>query len=366
MFGVVLGKRFENELAGRKIFLTGHTGFTGSWASIWLNSIGAQVFGYSLAPETSPNLYTEAGVGELIEEKIGDIRDFDALKNQIAMFQPDLVMHLAAQPLVLKSYRMPRETFEANTQGTANVLEAARTVSSVKGVLCITTDKVYKNLETDYKYVETDELGGKDPYSASKAAAEIVISSYRDSFMPESSRPFVISVARGGNIIGGGDWSEDRLIPDYVRAFTSGQEMEIRHPDATRPWQHVLSLVDGYLTILSGMVGPQAGKYDCAFNLGPRENAPFSVSSVLDLLSNEIPGVRIKNNESRLYEAGMLGLNSNLASETFDWNPRWETHEVIEKTASWYRDFLSKAKNAQQLCLDQIDSWEQSGSSSDG
>jgi CDP-glucose 4,6-dehydratase len=361
MFGVVLVQVFESELVGKKIFLTGHTGFTGSWASIWLNAIGAKVLGYSLAPETSPSLFNEANVDELVEGTIADIRDFDELRNQISRFEPDLILHLAAQPLVRRSYRIPRETFEVNTQGTANVLEAARGISSVKGVLCVTTDKVYKNLETDYKYKESDELGGKDPYSASKAAAEIVIASYRDSFRTDGFGAPVISVARGGNIVGGGDWSEDRLIPDYMRALISGREMEIRFPDATRPWQHVLSLLDGYLTILSGILGAEANKYDRAFNLGPTEEESFSVSAVLGLLSKDVPGVKIKAHKSELHEAGKLGLNSDLATETFGWKPKWKTDEVIEKTASWYRAFLSKTKPTRQLCLDQIDSWIQSG-----
>ena len=360
MFGVILAKRFETDLAGKRIFLTGHTGFTGSWASIWLNSIGAHVFGYSLSPETSPNLYDEAGVAELVDGKIADIRDFDDLRDQIEKFQPDLVLHLAAQPLVRRSYRAPRETFEINAQGTANVLQAARHVSSIKGVLCITTDKVYKNLETDYRYVEGDELGGKDPYSASKAAAELVISSYRDSFRDDGPTNQIIAVARGGNIVGGGDWSEDRLIPDYIRAFVSGQEMEIRFPESTRPWQHVLSLIDGYLSILAGMLGPEPTRFDRAFNLGPIEDESFSVSSVLSLLAKELPGVKVKEQESNLHEAGKLGLNSELATETFGWQPSWDTDQVIEKTASWYKEFLANTKPARQLCLDQIDSWKQS------
>jgi CDP-glucose 4,6-dehydratase len=359
--GSSLTKSFDNELAGKRIFLTGHTGFTGSWASIWLNSIGANVFGYSLAPETSPNLFAEAGVDALVDGKIADIRDFDELHNQMAMFKPDLVLHLAAQPLVRRSYRIPRETFEINAQGTANVLEASRLVPSIKGVLCITTDKVYKNLETDHRYVESDELGGKDPYSASKAAAEIIISSYRDSFRVHGFSP-LISVARGGNIVGGGDWSEDRLIPDYIRAVVSGKELDIRFPDATRPWQHVLSLIDGYFTILAGMLGKEASKYDQAFNLGPIETKSFSVSSVLSLLSRELPGVKIKETGPELHEAGKLGLNSDLAIKTFGWKPSWDTHDVIEKTATWYKDHISGAKPALQLCLDQIDSWQQSES----
>jgi CDP-glucose 4,6-dehydratase len=296
----------------------------------------------------------------LVGGKIADIRNFETLQEAIVKFQPDLVLHLAAQPLVRRSYRIPRETFEVNAQGTANVLEAIRGVDSIKGVLCITTDKVYKNFETDRKYIETDELGGQDPYSASKAAAELVIASYRSSFGGAGSVIPVIAVARGGNIIGGGDWSEDRLIPDYVRAYDSSKEMEIRFPSATRPWQHVLSLVDGYLTILAGMLGPESRKFDRAFNLGPIEAESFSVASVLELMSNYLSGVTIKQDKSELHEAGKLGLNSDLAIKTFGWNPSWGTAEVVEETASWYKAFLSQDKPALQLCLDQIQSWKQS------
>ena len=354
-----VGERF-NSLKGKRVFVTGHTGFTGSWACIWLNQLGCEVFGYSLEPETTPNLFTEAEVAKFVNGKIADIRNFENLREAIVEFQPDLVLHLAAQPLVRRSYRIPRETFEVNAQGTANVLEAIRGVDSIKGVLCITTDKVYKNFETDRQYVETDELGGQDPYSASKAAAELIIASYRSSFETAGTVFPVIAVARGGNIVGGGDWSEDRLIPDYVRAYDSNREMEIRFPSSTRPWQHVLSLVDGYLTILAGMLGPEPTKFDRAFNLGPIEAESFSVDSVLDLMSRYLSGVTIKKDTSELHEAGKLGLNSDLAVKTFGWSPSWDTTEVFEKTASWYKGFLSHDKKALQLCLDQIELWKQS------
>ena len=353
-----MSQRFHS-LKGKKIFVTGHTGFTGSWACMWLNQLGCEVFGYSLEPETTPNLFSEAEVGSLVGGRIADIRNFEILRQEIVKLQPDLVLHLAAQPLVRRSYRMPRETFEVNAQGTANVLEAIRGVNSIKGVLCITTDKVYKNFETDRQYVETDELGGQDPYSASKAAAELIIASYRSSYGGSGAGTPVISVARGGNIIGGGDWSEDRLIPDYVRAYDSKREMEIRFPSATRPWQHVLSLVDGYLTILAGMLGPEPRKFDRAFNLGPIEADSVSVASVLDQISKYLTGVTVKQDTSELHEAGKLGLNSDLATKTFGWKPNWNTTEVIEKTASWYKAFLSNEKPARQLCLDQIESWNE-------
>lgn len=355
---------FEQALKGKKIFLTGHTGFTGSWTSIWLKELGAEVFGYSLAPETFPNLFTEANIQSFVDGVEADIRDFDKLQNSMAAFQPDLVLHLAAQPLVRRSYRIPRETFEVNVQGTVNLLEAARNTPSVKGILCITTDKVYKNLEIDYQYKESDELGGKDPYSASKAAAEILISSFRQSFANESDP--LISVARGGNIIGGGDWSEDRLIPDYIRAFESGQALSVRYPEATRPWQHVLALVEGYCTILAGLLSQDSAKFAQSFNLGPLEEDSVSVGELLSELGHQIRGVKIEYEPSEIAEAGKLALDSSLASETFGWNPSWSTQEVIKKTSTWYQRYLAGDKSAYDLCMEQIDSWKASKRSNRG
>jgi CDP-glucose 4,6-dehydratase len=357
-----VSQRFQ-ALKGKKVFVTGHTGFTGSWASIWLNQLGCEVFGYSLEPDTTPNLFTEAKVGELVYGKIADIRDFETLKAEIVKFEPDLILHLAAQPLVRRSYRIPRETFEINAQGTANLLEAIRGVTSIKGVLCITTDKVYKNLETDHRYIESDELGGKDPYSASKAAAELIIASYRASIRSSESEGPVISVARGGNIIGGGDWSEDRLVPDLVRSHAEKRILEVRFPKSTRPWQHVISLVNGYLLILEGMVGNQAEKFDQAFNLGPEEINPVSVEDLLSMISGHIPGTKVKVIHSLLPESRKLGLDSSLARLTFAWDPNWGTQELIEKTADWYKKFLSSSESAYDLCLGQIDLFEASNRS---
>jgi CDP-glucose 4,6-dehydratase len=347
----------HSQLKGKKIFVTGHSGFTGSWACIWLDLIGAEVFGYSLEPDTNPNLYTEANIGSLVKGVFADIRDFETLRSEVEKFQPDLILHLAAQPLVRRSYRIPRETFEINAQGTANVLEAARLTPSVKGVLCITTDKVYKNLELDHEFVESDELGGKDPYSSSKAAAEEIIAGYRSTLRGQNILSPTISVARGGNIVGGGDWSEDRLVPDFIRAHSTGKPMTIRYPDSTRPWQHVLSLVDGYLSILSGMLGTNSSTFDQAFNLGPIDSKQFSVYEVLNLLSEQILSVQIVTKPDGLPESGRLALNSNLAIETFGWGPRWDTRQVIEKTVSWYKAVLEDEASAYAVCIDQIDRW---------
>lgn len=352
-----------SNLKGKRILVTGHTGFTGSWATIWLNSIGAEVFGYSLKPETRPNLYEAAKVGELLSGAYGDLRDFDGLKKAFDRFQPELVLHLAAQPLVRRSYRIPRETFEINAQGTANLLEAAIQTPSVKGILCITTDKVYKNDETGRLFVETDELGGDDPYSASKAAAEVIIQSYRKSFCGEGNSTPLIAVARGGNIIGGGDWSEDRLVPDAIRAYVAGEQLQIRNPEATRPWQHVLSLVEGYIYILSGLIGQDGQKFSQAFNLGPLDKQGVSVRKVLDQIRESLPDLEITFEDSLLHEAGQLALDSQLAARTFGWQPAWSTIESIQKTIDWYKAFYAEPPSARKLCLEQIDSWNNSSSS---
>lgn len=348
-------KNYELQLANKRIFITGHSGFTGSWASIWLQRMGAVVFGYSLSPETTPNLFVEARVSDLVTGIEADIRDYEKLQEAMSAFQPDLVLHLAAQPLVRRGYRVPRETFEINIQGTANVIEAARKTPSVKGILCITTDKVYKNLEIEYKYKESDPLGGKDPYSASKAAAEFVISSFRDSF--EATRGPLIAVARGGNIIGGGDWSEDRLIPDFMRAHVSGQTMTVRNPDSTRPWQHVLALVEGYFTILAGLMSQDSKLFARAFNLGPNEEDSVSVAELIAELCEQIDGIKVNFEKASLVEASKLALDSTLATKTFNWNPTWSTTAAIRKTVDWYRAYFAGQKSAYELCIEQIDSW---------
>ena len=245
---------FETQLAGKKVFVTGHTGFTGSWACLWLQSLGANVAGYALPPDTSPSMFEAVGLDKGMATTFGDVADYDALLRALSAFQPELILHLAAQPLVRRSYREPTRTFMVNAQGTAHVLEAARVVKSVKGVLCITTDKVYQNNEWPWPYRENDPLGGKDPYSASKAAAEMIIQSYAASYPWSAGEGPAIATARGGNIICGGDWSEDRLIPDFVRAVVGGGKLTLRYPDATSPWQHVLALVHGYLKILAELL----------------------------------------------------------------------------------------------------------------
>lgn len=349
--------KFEQFIAGKKVFVTGHTGFTGGWTTLWLKLIGADVYGYSLEPETNPSLFDALDLASDVPTTFADITNYEQLRQSIADYQPDLILHLAAQPLVRRSYREPLSTFLVNAQGTAHVLEAARTVKTVKGVLCITTDKVYKNNEWPWHYRENDPLGGKDPYSASKAAAEMVIQSYAASYPYSDGQGPAIATARGGNIIGGGDWSEDRLVPDFVRAVTEGSALTLRYPDATRPWQHVLALVHGYLVILGGLASAEPERYASPWNLGPQDSRQYSVRSVLDLMCEnwERPALEYMNNP--LPEARALALDSALARDQLQWRPAWDTERVVRETATWYRDYYANPESARDITLAQIDAW---------
>ncbi len=348
---------FESRLAGKKIFVTGHTGFTGGWACLWLKSIDADVAGYSLAPDTKPSLFEATHLVEDTQSTFGDICDYEDLQIAMSNFQPDLVLHLAAQPLVRRSYREPVRTFLVNAQGTAHVLEAARSVKSVKGVLCVTTDKVYKNNEWPWPYRENDPLGGKDPYSASKAAAEMVIQSYATSYHWTDGHGPAIATARGGNIIGGGDWSEDRLIPDFVRSVVEGGALTLRYPDATRPWQHVLALVHGYLVILAGLASSNPGHVAKAWNLGPQDARQYSVRDVLELMSNSWKRPALEYMVNPLPEAHALALDSSLARNQLNWTPAWDTERVIRETAAWYYDYYENPDSARAITVAQINAW---------
>jgi CDP-glucose 4,6-dehydratase len=350
-------RNFEDVLRGRKVFVTGHTGFTGGWACLWLHQIGAVVAGYSLAPDTTPSLFEAAGVERVVGSSIGDICNYESLLDSMRRFEPDLVLHLAAQPLVRRSYLEPLWTFQVNAQGTAHVLEAARHVASVRGVVCVTTDKVYRNNEWPWPYRENDPLGGKDPYSASKAAAEMVIQSYAASYPFAEGKGPAIATARGGNIVGGGDWSADRLVPDFVRSVINGSPLTLRYPEATRPWQHVLALVHGYLLLMSKLLGPQAQDFARAWNLGPQDPRQYSVREVLELMSSEWRRPALEFMSNPLPEAGALALDSSLARNLLDWAPGWDTHRVIRETAAWYRKYYEVPAGAKNLTLAQIDAW---------
>ncbi len=350
--------QFEQTLRGKRVFVTGHSGFTGGWVCLWLNHIGAEVYGYSLSPNTEPSLYNTLDIQNIVSGEFNDICDYEKLRSAVERFQPELILHLAAQPLVRKSCAEPVSTFTTNVIGTAHVLEAARLTKSVKGVVCVTTDKVYKNNEWPWPYRENDPLGGKDPYSASKSAAEMVIESYQYAYGKLDGSGLAIAAARGGNIIGGGDWSEDRLIPDFVRAAVTNSKLTLRYPNATRPWQHVLALTQGYLMLLAGLL-EQPQKFARAWNLGPQETKEFSVKDVLEILSKEWTRPDLEYMEAPLSEASALALDSSLARNLINWVPAWDTRRVICETANWYKKFYQEPEEIQNYTRAQIQDWRQ-------
>lgn len=348
---------FEAALAGKRVLVTGHTGFTGSWASLWLQRIGAEVIGFALPADTTPSMFTALRLDRDITSIEGDVRDPEAIAGAIKKHKPEFVLHLAAQALVRKSYREPLATFETNAQGTANLLEAARIEGAVRAVVCVTTDKVYKNHEWNWPYRENDELGGHDPYSASKAAAEMVIESYAHCLCEAGKGP-AIAVARGGNIVGGGDWAEDRLIPDFVRAVTGHGKLTIRYPDAVRPWQHVLALVQGYLQLLSAL-SEEGPKHARAWNFGPAEERWYSVRDVLELLSESWERPELDYMDQPLPEAHTLSLDSGLARRLLGWNPVWNTRQTLERTAEWYREHYANPGATRAITERQLEAWRE-------
>ncbi|RJG07920.1 CDP-glucose 4,6-dehydratase [Noviherbaspirillum cavernae] len=342
--------------AGRRVFVTGHTGFKGSWLSLWLARLGAHVTGYALPPCTTPSVFELARVGEALTRHVtGDVRDQVALTTAMREAAPEVIFHLAAQPLVRLSYREPAATWSTNVMGTVNLLEAARACPSVKAIVVITTDKCYDNREWIWGYRESDPLGGSDPYSASKAATELVVQSYRKSFFSNSG-PLLAS-ARAGNVIGGGDWSDDRLIPDAARAVASRQPLLIRNPAATRPWQHVLESLHGYLLLGARLSGGEAAMAD-AFNFGPDAADNLSVADVLTRLQAHWPALNWQleeNAEQAPHEARFLYLDSSKARRLLDWTPTWQLATGLEKTAQWYYTVAQQPSAARAITEQQLD-----------
>jgi CDP-glucose 4,6-dehydratase len=325
---------FGRAYAGRRVLITGHTGFKGSWLSLWLTELGANVTGLALSPNSSPNHWDLLHLD--VADHRADIRDASAVAGLFAQSKPEIVFHLAAQPLVRRSYRDPLETWSSNVMGTAHMIEASRQTSSVRAVIVITTDKVYTNREGTRGYRENDRLGGHDPYSASKAAAELVVDSYRKSFCGQAATP-LLATARAGNVVGGGDWSEDRLIPDLVRAVGGGRSLEIRSPGATRPWQHVLECLSGYL--LLGQKLLEGGcEFADAWNFGPDPGDHRTVGEVLTALEAHWPRlVWHVTREPQPHEAGLLHLDCAKARAQLGWRPVWKLEQALEATAHWYR-----------------------------
>lgn len=345
---MVINKAFWQD---KRVLVTGHTGFKGGWLTLWLKQLGAEITGMALPPNTQPNLFELAQISTGITSHFCDIRDVDRTKQRISAARPEIVLHLAAQPLVRASYRDPVATYASNVMGTVHVLDALRELDSVRAAVMVTTDKVYRNQEHPYPYREDDALGGHDPYSASKAASEIVIASYRDAFLREQG--VAVASARAGNVIGGGDWSEDRLIPDAVRAWQTGQVLEIRRPQSIRPWQHVLEPLAGYLNLAEKLW--QQPELAGAYNFGPPTHEAANVQEVIELARNAYgPGVvQYGDNSSGPHEAGWLALEIAKSRVMLNAKPKWSLDESVRRTMNWYRAQNAGA-DARALCEAEI------------
>ena len=332
----------KEHFARKKCFVTGHTGFKGSWLTLWLHQLGAQVHGFALDPPTKPSAFGEAGVSAaLVSDTRADLTDRTSLTESMRQSQAEVVFHLAAQPLVRASYDDPIGTFATNVLGTAHVLDAVRTCPSVQAVVIITTDKVYQNREWVHPYRESDALGGHDPYSASKAAAEIITASMRASFFAGTS--VRIATARAGNVIGGGDWATDRLVPDCLRAFSENVPVYLRFPDAVRPWQHVLEPLAGYLALAARLLSDNGQEYEKAWNFGPNPSGNASVGDFADRLASlwgDSAKVIRETAGDHPHEAGLLTLDSSSAHHRLGWKPRWGLETALQHTVDWHRAWL--------------------------
>jgi CDP-glucose 4,6-dehydratase len=344
---------------GKKVFLTGHTGFKGGWLSLWLTSMGAKVTGYALAPNTTPNFFYVLSIKSLIEKShIANIHDLVSLQKAMSEAKPDVVIHMAAQPLVRYSYANPVETYATNVMGTVHVLESTRSISTVRATLIVTTDKCYENKEWVWGYRENEPMGGFDPYSNSKGCAELVTSAYRQSYFSSPNTINKIASARAGNVIGGGDWSDDRLIPDAIRAFEANLPLMIRNPLAIRPWQHVLEPLSGYL-ILAQALYDGGFEFASSWNFGPKDSDARPVREVVELLVSNWGSSASwkKEGKEQPHEATLLKLDCSKASSKLLWGPKWDLDEAIEKTMSWYMAY-QEGKDMYRLTLSQIEDYQ--------
>jgi len=344
----------SNFWQGKRVYLTGHTGFKGSWLSLWLSAMGAIVKGYALNPPTSPSLFDEAHIADKIDSEIGDIRDLSQLRSSMVEFNPDIVIHMAAQPLVRLSYKEPLETYEINVMGTAKVLESARSCANLKSIVSVTTDKCYENKEWIWGYREDEPMGGYDPYSSSKGCAELVSSAYRRSFMQEQG--VGLATARAGNVIGGGDWADDRLIPDILRAFEKNKPVVIRNLSSTRPWQHVLEPLSGYL-VLAQALYENPTSYAEGWNFGPHDEDAKPVDWILNHLVASWPGASWQlDHDAHPHEAGYLKLAVSKAKARLNWRPTWHLEQTLEKIVKWHLAWLNQ-EDMQALCLQEINDY---------
>jgi CDP-glucose 4,6-dehydratase len=351
----------NSAFAGRRVFLTGHTGFKGGWLALSLARLGASVRGYALDPSTEPSLFAAARIGQVVHDVRGDIRDAARLDHAMREFEPDIVFHLAAQPLVRRSYTDPVGTYATNVIGTAHLLESIRTLPSVRAVVVVTTDKCYLNREWHWGYRETDPLGGHDPYSSSKACAEILCASYRKSFFsPERSEHKVaLATARAGNVIGGGDWSEDRLIPDLIRGFIDGEPVPIRRPLSVRPWQHVLEPIAGYLLLVEKLLSGDENFAD-AWNFGPWDDDAWPVERIATAMARRWGGgaAWFRAGDQSVHEAGLLKLDSSKARAELGWQPRLRLDTALEWLVDWYQAWQG-GTDMQSFTLKQIVAYAQ-------
>lgn len=349
----------QNFWQDKKVFLTGHTGFKGSWLALWLHSLGAEVTGYALEPPTEPSLFEQARIGELVNSVLGDIRDAQQLQDAMQAAQPEIVFHLAAQSLVRESYQNPVETYSTNVMGTVNLLEAVCHCSTVKAVVNVTTDKCYENREWHWGYRENEPMGGHDPYSNSKGCSELVTSAYRQSFL--SDKGIAVASARAGNVIGGGDWAVDRLIPDFLRAIDAGETLVVRSPHAIRPWQHVLEPLSGYLTLAERLYR-DGEEFATAWNFGPADEDARTVSWILDTLKEIRSDVSWKCDDSpQPHEAHYLKLDSSKARTLLGWSPRWLLEIALEKVFDWHEVWHRK-DDVRAVTLRQIEEYQKAGS----
>ena len=336
----------------KKVFVTGHTGFKGGWLSLWLQEMGAEVHGYALAPPTDPSLFEIARVeAGMASSTIGDVRDAEALHNALSKASPDVIFHLAAQPLVRYSYKNPAETYAVNVMGTVNLFEAIRASTTVTAVVNVTTDKCYANREWVWPYREVDAMGGYDPYSSSKACSELITAAYRRSFFDNQS--VAIASARAGNVIGGGDWSEDRLIPDFLRAIDKNQPVVIRSPDAIRPWQHVLEPLSGYL-LLAERLYRDGCSFTGAWNFGPGDQDAKSVRWIIEHMTERMQGASWQlDNSDQVHEAHTLKLDSSKARSELGWYQVWHLEQGLDRVIEWHQSWR-QGRDIRQHCLSQI------------
>lgn len=346
--------------AGRRVLVTGHTGFKGSWLSMWLTRLGADVYGFALKPPTTPAMFDLCKVADIVDHVVGDIRDHEAVARRVADVRPDIVFHLAAQPIVRLSFEAPLETLSSNVMGTASVLEGVRAWGGKCAAIVISSDKCYENREWVWGYRENDPMGGKDPYSMSKGATELVVSAWRASYFANGSGVRLAS-ARAGNVIGGGDWGRDRIMTDLVASLTNGPRLELRNPGATRPWQHVLEPLGGYLLLGARMLGENGDDYCSAWNFGPASRDVRTVADVIACCSAAWGASEHWQKATGFHpaEAGMLALNCDKAANGLGWFPTWSLERMARETMDWYRAWAEGADDLHQLTIRQIMAFEQ-------